>query len=72
MSEKLFTLKKGDLEIANLEAEEGANWCWHAIQHHLQETEGFNYQQLEPFFKARGVEAQWAELQKLNNNNNNT
>jgi hypothetical protein len=65
MSEKLFTLSKSDLEVANLELEEGATWCWHAIQHHLQKVEGFSYKQLEPFLEARGVEAQWAELQKL-------
>jgi hypothetical protein len=63
--QKLFGLKKSDLEIANLEAEEGAVWCWHAIQQHLQRVEGFSYQQLESFFSAEGVEAQWAELQKL-------
>ena len=60
-----FGFTKADLEIANLEAEEGAVWCWHAIQHHLQKIEGFSYEQLEPFFKSQGVEAQWAELQKL-------
>ena len=65
MTHRIFDISRKELAIANYEETCGALWCWRVIQHQLEVVEGFKCSQLGGLYKAKGDEACWAELQKL-------